>query len=67
MKNDLESMVRTLVSTQQDFITYQKQINAKHEQASQRLEVQVGQMAKELSGRMQDEFPAQTIPNLEGH
>jgi hypothetical protein len=27
----------------------------------------VGQMAKELSGRKQDEFPAQTIPNLGGH
>jgi hypothetical protein len=27
----------------------------------------VGQMAKELSGRKQGEFPAQTIPNPGGH
>jgi hypothetical protein len=38
-----------------------------HDQSIQRLEVQVGQLAKELSGRKQGEFPAQTIPNPGGH
>jgi hypothetical protein len=33
------------------FRTEQRQTNAKREQAIQRLEVQVGQMAKELCGR----------------
>jgi hypothetical protein len=47
--------------------TEQRQTNAKHEQSIQRLEVQMGQMAKELSGRKQGEFPAQTIPNSGGH
>jgi hypothetical protein len=55
------------MADEKQFQTGQRQTNAKHEQAIQRLEVQVGQMAKELSGRKQGEFPAQTIPNLRGH
>jgi hypothetical protein len=52
---------------EKQFRIEQRQTNAKHEQAIQRLEVTVGQMAKELSGRKQGEFPAQTIPNPGGH
>ena len=52
---------------EEQFWTEQRQTNAKHEQSIQRLEVQVGQMAKELSGRKQGEFPTQTIPNPGGH
>jgi hypothetical protein len=62
-KSDLESIVRQLAASQEQFMeeekkfwTEQRQTNAKHEQSIQRLEVQVGQMAKELSGRKQDEF-----------
>jgi hypothetical protein len=43
------------------------QTNAKHEQSIQRLEVQVGQLAKEMNVRKQGELPAQTIPNPGGH
>ena len=63
-----------MLTTQEQFMAEEKQFRieqrqttAKHEQAIQRLEVQVGQMAKELSGRKQGEFPTQTIPNLGGH
>jgi hypothetical protein len=52
---------------EKQFRIEQRQTNAKHEQAIQRLEVTVGQIAKELSGRKQGEFPAQTIPNPGGH
>ena len=45
----------------------QRQTNARQDQSIQRLEVQVGQLAKELSGRKQGEFPSETIPNPEGH
>jgi hypothetical protein len=55
------------MADQQQFRTEQKQINAKHEQAIQRLDVTVGQLAKEMSNRKQGEFPAQTIPNPGGH
>ena len=80
-KSDLESIVMQLATQQQQMLTSQKlfmaeekqfwikqrQTNAKHEQSIQRLEVQVGQMAKKLSGRKQGEFPAQTIPNPVGY
>jgi hypothetical protein len=73
-KSDLESIVRQLAASQEQFLVDDKQFwieqretNAKHEQSIQRLEVQVGQMAKELSGRKQGEFLAQTIPNIGGH
>jgi hypothetical protein len=55
------------LADEKQFRTEQRQTNAKHEQAIQRLEVTVGQMAKELSGRKQGEFSAQTIPNPGGH
>jgi hypothetical protein len=44
----------------------QRQTNAKHEQSIQRLEVQVGQLAKEMNVKKR-EFLAQTIPNPGGH
>jgi hypothetical protein len=63
-----------MLTTQEQFMAEEKQFrieprqtNAKHEQAIQRLEVEMGQMAKELCGRKQGEFPTQTIPNLGGH
>ena len=55
------------MADEKQFWTEQRQTNARHEQAFQRLEVTVGQLAKELSGRKQGEFPAQTIPNPGGH
>jgi hypothetical protein len=55
------------MADEKQFRIEQRQTNAKHEQAIQRLEVTVGQIAKELSGRKQGEFPAQTIPNPGGH
>jgi hypothetical protein len=55
------------MAEEKHFRNEQRQTNAKHEQAIQRLEVIVGQIAKELSGRKQGELPAQTIPNLGGH
>jgi hypothetical protein len=51
------------MADEKQFRTEQRQTNAKHEQVIQRLEVTVGQMAKEMSGRKQGEFAAQTIPN----
>ena len=55
------------MAEEKQFQNEQRQTNAKHEQSIQRLEVQVGQMAKEICGRKQGEFPAQMIPNPEGH
>ena len=55
------------MADEQQFRIEQRQTNAKHEQAIQRLEVTVGQLAKEMNVRKQGEFPAQTIPNLGGH
>jgi hypothetical protein len=52
---------------EQQFWIKQRQTNAKHEQAIQRLDVTVGQLAKEMSSRKQGEFPAQTILNPGGH
>ena len=52
---------------EQQFRIEQRQINAKHEQAIQRLEVTVGQLAKEMNVRKKGEFLAQTIPNPGGH
>jgi hypothetical protein len=66
----LKSIVSQLAASQQQMLTSQdqfmaderqfwieqKQINAKNKQAIQRLEVQVGQIAKELSGRKQGGF-----------
>ena len=52
---------------EKQFWTEQRQTNAKHEQAIQKLEVIVGQLAKEMNTRKQGEFPAQTIPNPGGH
>jgi hypothetical protein len=73
-KNDLESLVMQMVKSQDQFLTEEKQFrneqrqtNAKHEQSIQRLEVQVGQLAKEINVRKQGELPAQTIPNPGGH
>ena len=59
-ETDLESLV-------QQFVIVQQQTNAKNDQAIQRLEAQMGQMARELSERKKGEFPAQTIPNPEGY
>jgi hypothetical protein len=63
--SDLESIVRQLAASKEQFLvdekqfqTEQRQANVKHEQAIQILEVTVGQMAKELSGRKQGEFLA---------
>jgi hypothetical protein len=39
------------MANEKQFRTEQRQTNAKHEQAIQRLEVTMGKMAKELSGR----------------
>jgi hypothetical protein len=55
------------MAEEKQFRNEQRQTNAKHEQAIQRLEVTGGQIAKELSGRKQGEFSAQTIPNPGGH
>ena len=55
------------MAEENQFWTEQRQTNAKHEQSIQILEVTVGQMANELSGRKQGEFLAQTIPNPGGH
>jgi hypothetical protein len=49
-KNDLEDALL-------DFLTKQQQTNAQTSQAIQRLETQVGQLAKELSERKMGEFP----------
>ena len=48
-------------------MTSQHQINTRTEQVIQRLEAQMGQMARELNERKKGEFPAQTIPNPRGH
>jgi hypothetical protein len=73
-KSDLESLVMQLVKSQDQFMVEEKQFrneqrqtNAKHEQSIQRLEVQVGQLAKEMNVRKQGELPAQTIPNPGAH
>ena len=55
------------MADQQQFQMEQMQTNAKHEQAIKRLDVTVGQLAKEMSNRKQGDFPAQTIPNPGGH
>ena len=52
---------------EKQFRTEQRQTNAKHEQAIQRLEVTMGQLAKEMNTRKQGEFLAQRIPNSGGH
>jgi hypothetical protein len=49
------------------FWTDQRQINAQNNQAIQKLEAKMGQMARELIERRKGEFPTQTIPNLGGH
>jgi hypothetical protein len=59
-KNDLESVLL-------QFMTAQQQNNTQTSQAIQRLETQVGQLAKELSTRKRGEFPTQTVPNPRGH
>jgi hypothetical protein len=59
-KNDLESVLL-------QFMTAQQQNNTQTSQAIQRLETQVGQLAKELSKRKRGEFPTQTVPNPRGH
>jgi hypothetical protein len=48
-------------------MTAQQQNNTQTSQAIQRLETQVGQLAKELSKRKRGEFPTQTVPNPRGH
>jgi hypothetical protein len=48
-------------------LTEQQQTNSQTSQVIQRLETQVGQLAKELSEGKRGEFPAQTIPNPRGH
>jgi hypothetical protein len=52
---------------EKQFRNEQRQTNAKHEQSIQRLEVQVGQLAKKMNVRKQGELPAQTIPNPGAH
>ena len=54
------------MTEQKQFPTSQHQTNAKI-QSIQRLEAQMGQMARELGERKKGEFTAQTIPNLGGH
>ena len=73
-KSDLESIVFQLATSQQElmaeqrqFKTNQRQVNAQTSQAMQKLEAQMGQMARELSERKQGEFPTQTITNPGGH
>ena len=46
------------MANEKQFRIEQRQINVKHEQAIQRLDVTVGQLAKEMSSRKQEEFPA---------
>jgi hypothetical protein len=48
------------MAEEKQFQNEQRQTNTKHEQSIQRLEVQVGQLAKEMNVRKQGEFPAQT-------
>jgi hypothetical protein len=55
------------MAKEKQFRNEQRQTTAKHEQSIQRLEVQVGQLAKEMNVRKQGELPDQTIPNPEGH
>jgi hypothetical protein len=59
-KNNLDSVLC-------QFITSQQQTNTQTNQAIQRLETQMGQLAKELSERKRGEFPSQTLPNPGGH
>lgn len=58
-KLDFESTVLQLLQQQQ-------QTSSQQGQAIQKLEAQMGQMAKELSERKKVEFPSQTIPNPRG-
>jgi hypothetical protein len=74
VKNELENFVLKLVTSQQEYLTEQRQFvnsqhqtNARTEQSIQRLEAQIGQIARELSERKNGEFPAQTILNPRGH
>ena len=55
------------MADEKQFWIEQRQTNAKHKQAIQRLEVIVGQLAKEMNIKKQGEFSAQKIPNLGGH
>jgi hypothetical protein len=55
------------MAEERQFWSDQRQINAQTSQAMQKLEAQMGQMARELSEGKKGEFPAQTIPNLGGH
>ena len=55
------------MADEKQFRTKQRQTNAKHEQAIQRLEVTMGQLAKEMNTKKQGEFLAQRIPNSGGH
>jgi hypothetical protein len=57
-----------VVTSQQEFmvekrqhVTWQHQINAKTKKSIQRLEAQIGKMARELSETKKDEFLTQTI------
>jgi hypothetical protein len=55
------------MAEERQFWTDQRQVNVQNSQAIQKLEAQMGQMARELSERKKGEFLAQTIPNPGGH
>ena len=66
-QQQLPTTQEKFMADEQQFWIEQRQTNAKHEQAIQRLEVTVGQLAKVMNVRKQGEFPAHTIPNPGGH
>ena len=55
------------MAEERQFRIDQRQVNAQTNQAMQKLEAQMGQMAKELSERKKGKFPAQTVPNIGDH
>jgi hypothetical protein len=55
------------MAEERQFRTDQRQVNAQNNQATQRLEAQMGQMARDISERKKGEFQTQTIPNPGGH
>jgi hypothetical protein len=52
---------------QRQFVTLKHQTNAMTKQSIQRVEGQMGQMARELSEIRKCEFPTQTISNPTSH
>ncbi|XP_062158728.1 uncharacterized protein LOC133866205 [Alnus glutinosa] len=69
MERKLDTLVKAMTTHHISPIQQIAQVetNTQTNQAIQRLETQVGQLAKELSERKRGEFPSQTLPNPGGH